>query len=124
MPISSPVWATPATASSAPSKYTPPKQKRDVLSGRVTQNNRCLYSPLAGAVQAFLLYSRDGVGASLYKGRCHPNRLTETLFYNSVDRPISIRHIGIYRLLLRITLKNPITKKTALTSKNDKNTMS
>ena len=98
--------------------------KRDVLSGRVTQNNTCLYSPLAGAVQAFLLYNRDGVGVSLYKGRRHPNRLTETLFYNSVDSPISIRHIGIYRLLLRITLKNPITKKTALTSKNDKNTMS
>ena len=63
-----------------------------------------------GAVQAFLFSCRM--------------RLPEGLFYSRADSPISIRHIGIYRLLLRITLKNPITKKTALTSKNDKNTMS
>ena len=39
-------------------------------------------------------------------------------------RPLSVRQIGIYRLLFLITLKKPIAKKTALTNKNDNNTMS
>ena len=49
---------------------------------------------------------------------------TDVVFQiKSVHRRLSCIQIGIYRLLFLITLKNPVAKKTALTNKNDNNTM-
>lgn len=73
-------------------------------------------------MQAVLLCSGGGGEGSLYTRELSAERLTEGLFCYGVDS-IPVRHIGIYRYLFLLALKNPIINKMTLTNKNNINMM-